>query len=106
MKLADLNPTFFDYGGEGVTKADGSPVPRRSGVGMIFDCPCGKCGVQAQVEFSLALDGEPWRPKTPTWTRMGDSFDTMTLSPSIHRAERLGGCGWHGWVRNGNVISV
>ena len=104
MRLTDLNPEFFGAGGEGISTAAGDPVPRRHGVGMVFDCPCGKCGVQCQVEFTVAIDGNPWRLKA--WNRTGATFETMTLQPSIHRAKRLGGCGWHGWIRNGEVTGV
>jgi hypothetical protein len=34
------------------------------------------------------------------WRRTGDTFDTLTLTPSILR---IGGCGWHGFVTNGEV---
>ena len=100
MKLTDLNPQFFNTGGAGISKADGSPAIPRRGVGMTFDCPCGKCGVRAQIEFTTAIDGKPWREASPGWERIGDTFETMTLRPSIHR---VGGCGWHGWIRNGEV---
>ena len=101
MKLTDLHPEFFNAGGPGIHKTDGSPVPARVGVGMIFDCPCG-CGVKGHVEFTVAIDGQPWAVESPRWERTGDTFETMTLSPSINRPKPQG-CGWHGWIRNGEV---
>jgi len=47
-----------------------------------------------------------------SWDRQGESFDTLTLRPSIlrlkwkDRAGREHGCGWHGFITNGVVTSV
>ena len=102
MRLTDLNPAWVGYGGEGVSRADGSPVPRREGVGLHFDCPCGKCGVPCYVHVNPPLDGGE-AIDAHSWTRTGDTFDTVTLKPSIYRNEKKGGCGWHGWITNGEV---
>jgi hypothetical protein len=103
MKLIDLNPKWFGAGGEGITSADGSPAPERHGVGIMFDCPCG-CDVRAFVPFSNPVDGsKPCRTDPHQWLRDGDTFESLTLSPSIHR---VGGCGWHGFVRDGKVIKA
>ena len=102
MMLIDLNPVWVGAGGEGITDKDGNPVPTRRGVGITFDCPCGDCGVRAYVQFANPLDGGPIRTtKYAQWDRVGDTFETLTLSPSIHRAKRWGGCGWHGYLRSG-----
>lgn len=37
------------------------------------------------------------------WERTGDTFDTLTLKPSI---QRVGGCAWHGFITNGEVIGA
>jgi hypothetical protein len=109
MKLADLDPRWLGAGGDGVTRADGSPAPERHGVGIIFECPCGRSehddgGSHAiAIEFDRPLDGGPaHRTDGKVWQRTGETFETLTLSPSI---QRIGGCGWHGWIRNGEVIS-
>jgi hypothetical protein len=103
MKLTDLNPSFFDSGGPGVYHADGTPVPLRLGVGLIFDCPCSKCGHHIGIDFNNPLDGgPPLEPRRSRWQRTGDTLQTLTVSPSILRH---GGCGWHGWIRDGEVIS-
>lgn len=103
MKLTDLNPQWIGSGGEGVTDSNGNPVPAREGVGMIFDCPCG-CGVQCYVGFANPLDGGPAIDQRPRWNRVGDSFDTLTLKPSIHRIGDS--CGWHGFITDGKVTTV
>lgn len=93
MRLMELNPRFYDSGGP----AYGSP--RRIGVGLRFDCPCG-CGVPSQVEFRVALDGKPWRKDG--LERTGRNFNELTLSPSIRWRD---GCRWSGWIREGEVIT-
>lgn len=106
MRLTDLNPAFVRSGGEGVSDAEGNPVPERRGVGLAFDCPCG-CGQRVYVDFQNPIDGGPARPvRAPMWQRTGAGFKTLTLHPSILSSKDKGGCGWHGWIRNGEVISV
>ena len=102
MKLTDLSPKWIGAGGEGVTSADGTPAPERHGVAVTFDCPCG-CGTRAMIEFKTAIDGKPWR--ADAWDRTGDTFETLTLAPSIQRAEP-DGCRWHGFIRGGKVITA
>lgn len=102
MRLTELEPEFYGAGGDGITRADGSPVPKRSGIGMTFKCPCG-CAIECAVPFANPVDGGPADGRG--WERTGDTFDVMTLSPSILRSKEKGGCGWHGWIRNGEVIS-
>ena len=100
MRLIELNPNWVGAGGEGVS-LHGKPMPERTGVAVSFDCPCG-CDTRAVIEFTVAIDGGAWSDKG--WARTGDTFDTLTLSPSILRAEP-DGCKWHGWIRNGEVIA-
>lgn len=103
MKLTDLNPKFYGAGGPGVTRADGSPAPHREGVALVFDCPCGGECLPVAVEFANPLDGgPPLRSDGHTWQRTGDTFETLTLQPSILRRDF---CKWHGWIRAGEVIS-
>lgn len=136
MRLVDLHPQFLGSGGEGVYQQTGrpcptcdgehsadcrachgtgreyEPAPRREGVGLIFNCPCGNDAEEHQcyVPFSNPLDGGP--PTDPRgwngsggWQRTGDTFKTLTLTPSIFRRKDLGGCGWHGFITNGEVTS-
>ena len=105
MKLTDLNPRWIGAGGTGITTLDGKPVPARHGIGMLFDCPCERCGNRAYVAFSNPLDGGPpvVNEGEAMWQRTGEDFETLTLSPSIHR---VGGCGWHGYITAGNLIDA
>jgi len=101
MKLSDLNPRWqIDDG-------------RR--VGVNFDCPGACCAGKPSardewdelerngemklivaVPFTVALDGNAYRPDG--WNRTGDTFDTLTLSPSIFPPGH-----WHGFIRNGEI---
>lgn len=100
IKLTDLNPRFVGAGGDGVTNAEtGEPVPERHGVGITFDCPCGKCGERTTIIFSNPIDGgKDYGAGNPTWHRTGENFEILTLNPSI---QRMGGCGWHGFLTDG-----
>jgi hypothetical protein len=44
-------------------------------------------------------DGKPWG-----WARIGDTIDTLTLSPSVQRGEPCPKK-WHGWISNGEARS-
>lgn len=102
MKLADLQPRFVGAGGPGVTKG-GEEVPQRLGVGISFNCPCG-CDTRAFVYFKNPLDGGEQSDGTaPAWDRTGETFDNLTLRPSILRGD---GCGWHGHLTDGVFKSV
>lgn len=94
MKLTDLNPNWVKRGGDGIRDKDGNLVPQKDKIGMIFDCPCGCC-VRPVVLF-----------ENNGWTRDCDDFEKMTISPSVYQPKEKGGCGWHGWVRNGEIISL
>ena len=104
MRLVDLHPRFVGAGGEGISDANGNPVPARHGIGVMFDCPCG-CDELCFIPFSNPLDGGvsvSSTPGQPTWDRVGDTFETLTLTPSI---QRVGGCAWHGHVTNGGIVA-
>ncbi len=103
--LTDLNPRWVGAGGGHVSDKDGNPIPERKGVGMFFNCPCG-CKQRSFLYFENPTDGgSPTNGKAPTWKRTGDDFSNMTLTPSIRRTEP-GGCGWHGFLTDGEFKSV
>jgi len=106
MKLTDLNPNWVGAGGPGISHADRTPVEKRSGVGMSFDCPCG-CGERTYISFENPVDGKPkLGDNRPFWKRTGDDFESITISPSIYKPKEKGGCGWHGFIENGKIRSV
>ena len=108
MKLTDLNPSWVGTGGEGVfrtnEKGELEPAHERHGVAISFDCPCGRRDYdnghtpKICVNISPPLDGGV--AFEHAWERTGDTFETLTLRPSI---QRVGGCAWHGFVTNGEV---
>lgn len=115
MRLVDLDPRWATVGGPDtfIVQPDGTRVPRpeRHGIGITFRCPCPHAhenyGERVFVPFTNPLDGGPsydlTNPQRAYWQREGDTFDTLTLRPSILR---IGGCGWHGFVTNGDVTTV
>lgn len=44
------------------------------------------------------------RQRNVVGKRVGDTFDILTLTPSILRIKPS--CGWHGFITNGEVITV
>ncbi len=95
MRLTELSPIFL--GGSG-------PEPRREWVGIQLDCPCG-CERLLYVPFANPLDGGA-QYESQGWQRTGDTFETLTLTPSILRSPEKGGCGWHGYITAGEIITV
>lgn len=117
MKLTDLSPRWFDVPGVGGAKD-----------GVTFECPCERCRisegnhgrrVRIGVQFANPIGSEPKPlmsnkekhlhvhelrtfdvPPGFLWQRQGETFETLTLSPSVD-ASASGH--WHGWVRNGEV---
>ncbi len=101
IKLTSLNPKWVGYGGERVTNADGSAIPERHGVGLSFLCPClGKCGQRVYLSFENPLDdkGPIANDGRDIWIRTGDTFENLTLTPSI---QRRASCSWHGYLTRG-----
>ena len=95
MKLVDLNPRFLNSGGPGITRKNAAgeqeEAPLIKGVGVVLDCPCGKCGDELYVPFNVALDGTAVR--TDAWGREGDTFETdrksTRLNSSHHSVSRM-----------------
>ncbi len=105
MRLTELDARFVGSGGEGVWNADGTPAPKRSGIGVVMNCPCGTHGEDnpLYVPFKNPIDGGPMLPGDHGWNRTGETLETLTLTPSI---QRLGeGCRWHGFITNGAAVS-
>jgi hypothetical protein len=75
-RLVDCDPQW-------VSESDG-----REGCGVRFECPEGHANCVHVIPFTPALDGQPhasWQSNGATWQRTGDTFETLTLSPSIRR---------------------
>lgn len=97
MRLTALDPRWFTMSGN-------------SGIvfhlGITFLCP--HCRVERlAVHFANPIDPDGWLGRvmwatlSRTWHRSGDTFDTLTLTPSIDAS----GVGhWHGHIVNGEVL--
>lgn len=88
MRLVDLEPRWSTEYGD-----------NRHGLGITFLCPC--ClKTRIGVAFSNPVDGGPPSSRVLKWQRTGDTFETLSLSPSLD-ASRQGH--WHGFITNGEV---
>jgi hypothetical protein len=92
VKLVDLDPHWVSE-------------PDRHGQGITFLCPCG-CGERIGVSFRNPIDfGAPMASPiahSGHWDRAaGDTFEGLTLTPSIDRPKH-----WHGWIRTGEVLTA
>ena len=87
MKLTDLAPSW--------ASADG-----RHGQALSFRCP--HCEERLVVPFANPLDGgaAPAWAKGVLWQREGDTFGTLTLTPSVDSPGH-----WHGFVTAGEVTT-
>jgi hypothetical protein len=119
VKLTDLQPRWFDVPGVGTDKD-----------GVTFFCPCARClgdpehRTRLAVQFANPVNGEPkplvmmrllaqalQKDHTPEerknvvppgflWTRTGETFEALTLTPSVD-ASPAGH--WHGFVTKGEI---
>lgn len=94
MRLLDLDPRWF-------TEGDSPDL-----VGITFNCPCcgGKNRLGVLFKEPIDRDGLPtdthWTEQETLWTRTGETFETLSLSPSID-CSKFGH--WHGFITNGMV---
>jgi Family of unknown function (DUF6527) len=80
-QLIDCNPRWVNWTGR-----EGDPVDA-----IHFDCPEGHVGCGITIPFTPALDGssQPVKQRNGAqWERTGDTFETLTLSPSIRTIQR------------------
>ena len=104
MRLVELEPRWAsdaDIVIGGVSKH----FENRFGMACSFWCPCclGVAGKETRlaVWFANPIDGlPPTDDATNLWHRTGETFETLTLSPSID-ASKHGH--WHGFLVNGEV---
>lgn len=132
MQLIDLSPQFIRYGSRVETwqvvdgdhntwRERGCPCkdvtgPREYKVhvatlveaqGIFFDCPICKDKQAHSVEVTFRDRGVPDNLGTHNkdgvpvrWAVTGNDFSDLSTQPSILLQ---GGCGWHGYITNGNA---
>lgn len=117
MKLTELDPHWVQIsrwddanGTQHFPAYDGS---KRIG-GVSFMCPvhthhCQTCNQllpeshRLVVWFDNPVDGlPPEQTANVRWHREGDTFDTLTLNPSVDATGEYPGC-WHGFIMNGEI---
>jgi len=86
---------------------DAHPKLEHGGTWLSFDCPIHLNDATEEMSpeervhhwcrVAIPLRGGHEKP----WDHTGDSFETITVSPSIARRGGAGGCEWHGFIRNG-----
>ena len=96
MRLSDLRPRWV------------TQDATRAGMGINFLCPC--CMIEIiHVPFSNPLDGgAPFKDRFVLWERTGDTFENISLTPSIDASavDASGKSHWHGWIRAGEVVDA
>jgi hypothetical protein len=65
----------------------------------------GNAGVLAHCPYCGSIGSARWAGGGPLWTWNGNA-DSPTLSPSLHMPVGSGGCGFHCWVRDGQIIDA
>jgi len=104
MNLRDLDARFLRMSDKGLRKA----ATLSEAQGVVFLCPqCftknkGKVGTHSVVCWFRGR-GVPddLSPGPGRWDATGTSIDNLTLNPSVSLPDP--GCGWHGWVREGDA---
>jgi hypothetical protein len=120
MKLLDLDPHWVlihrwdDASGTQHFPPYCPEGPERRIGGISFMCPvhtkrCEYCqqllpeSHRLVVWFENPVDGLPPEfTATHRWQRTGETFETMTLTPSINAQGEYPGC-WHGHITNGEI---
>ena len=114
MKLTELEPHWISCLGAPQDAKLGirfnSPIDRKQRIAVFFKNPiCGSDPVDLAFFQAAQMDcdhpqWEPWMSEhhagSVLWDRSGDSFENLTLNPSID-CSKWGG--WHGFVRNGEA---
>ncbi len=99
MTLIELNPKWS------VADVMKYFPSERHGMGVVFDCPIHR-NHRLAVMFLNPIDGQPpAEGQNQLWKRTGDTFETLSLLPSIDASESplgFGGC-WHGFITNGQI---
>jgi len=106
MKLLDLEPSFLKWTGD--SNIYEWNVPMAEANGLWFLCP--KCFKQNRGR--VGTHGIVcWRPSVPQtmspapgrWDWQGTSLENLTLVAGSSSIRLMGGCQWHGFVRNGEI---
>lgn len=76
--------------------------------GYAMTCPNEACeqGVHPwDHAYNCPVRAEPDAPPCWSWTGSIEE-DSLTATPSLHVLAERGGCGWHGFITSGQMVSV
>lgn len=99
MRLIELDPRWA-CDADIVIGGSQRHYDNRKGMAISFECPhCRQC--RLAVWFANPIDGlPPTDDAKHLWTRVGESFEGLTLSPSVDASE-FGH--WHGYIKDGEI---
>jgi hypothetical protein len=106
MKITDLEATLRRIVGD--RRQTGPSVAFADAQCIDFLCPqCfvangGPVGTHLVRIFFADRGVFDDNPRSPLWSVSGTCLADLMLSPSIDLAKS---CGWHGWIRNGEVTT-
>ncbi len=107
MRLTDLSPRWA-VDADIVIGGVPQHFEGRHGMAISFECPCcfdpakGFSRTRIAVWFENPIDGLPKADETDKWwARVGDTFETLSLIPSI---DASGHGHWHGFIKNGILL--
>lgn len=96
-KLTELDATFVAW--DGSASGNFAEIPTIVGAtGVMFDCP--KCGGHSVLVWDRTIPSNI-DPGPGRWDMFGTDLEDLTINPSINLTGP--GCGWHGWVKNGDA---
>lgn len=76
--------------------------PELGNIGVAFDCPI--CAPEKDHMIFVPFMKMPNDKPRDLWEQSGDTFETLTLNPSIKiTPNEWFPCGFHGWVIQGKV---
>ena len=109
-KLADLDAQFVSYRPAqpecGLPQALEIVNAGCTADGILFLCPkChaengGPVGTHSVLCWFVGRVADDVEPGPGRWTPSGTGISDLSLTPSVHL---LAGCGWHGFVGNGDA---
>ncbi len=100
MKLIDLEPHWVGLGDTGALVIGitfNSPTTGKR-LGVLFGNPIDRDGWMPKIGNPMDVPG--FFPESKRWQRTGETFETLTLSPSIDCSQHGE---WHGSITNGEV---
>lgn len=74
-------------------------LSRPDGIPRFIFIVCPGCGAKSAMLIRNATEAHTEKITGASWEMT--CRDPITLHPSVHHDKAGGGCGWHGWLRNG-----